>query len=170
MTPQQIVGLFVRLFAIWLVVQALQLVGVGIEINRQPLQEQWAGYYYTSAIVVVVAAALWLFPMVVAHKLIPRTQFDNVLRVPAHEAAIVACIVLGLWLFVARALPLLTHYFTVAALLWKNHISVYEAEVANPARLIEGVVTLLVCGFLTFKARFIANCLLLPRTDKEDES
>ncbi|MCL2021099.1 MAG: hypothetical protein FWG81_03115 [Betaproteobacteria bacterium] len=169
MTPQQIVGLFVRLFAIWLVLSAVQLIGLGSTMNRQLPLEQWTPYYI-SVIVFAVAVVLWLFPIVIAHKLVPRTQFDNVLRVPTHEAAIVACIVLGLWLFVARALPLLTHYFSVAALLWKNNISVFEATITHPARLIEGVVTLLVSGFLTFKARLIAGYLLFPRTCKGDES
>ena len=35
MTPRQIVGLAVRLFAIWLLLAALQMVGNGIGVNNQ---------------------------------------------------------------------------------------------------------------------------------------
>src|SRR6266540_5724837 len=120
MTPQQVVGLFVRLLAVWLAVSGVQVIGIGLALDAQKTQEHTLVPYVISAVLFVVALALWFFPMVVAHKLVPRTHFDNVLRIPAEEVAVVACVVLGLWVLVARALPPLTQYFSVVAVSLKN--------------------------------------------------
>jgi hypothetical protein len=108
MTPQQIVGLFVRIFAVWLAVSGIQIIGYGVALDAQPGMERSVAPYAMAIVIFVLAVALWFFPMVVAHKLVPRTHFDNVLRIPAHETAVIACLVLGLWIFVARALPTLS--------------------------------------------------------------
>jgi hypothetical protein len=107
--------------------------------------------------------------MVVAHKLVPRTHFDNVLRIPAEEVAVVACVVLGLWVFVARALPPLTQYFSVVALLIKNNQPIFSIGDGYFARLVEGLVELAVASLLTFKARAIATYFLVRRSTEEGE-
>src|SRR5690242_12145211 len=78
MTPQQIVGAAVRLFAIWLVMVAIQAAGT----SAQPGTQSTIAPYVFSALFLVVAIFLWLFPLVVAHRLVPRTKFDNELHVP----------------------------------------------------------------------------------------
>ncbi len=168
MTPQQIVGLFVRILAIWLVVSALQLIGVGAALDDQQMPEKTLVPYIISAILVAFAIALWFFPMAVANKLIPRTQFDNTLSVAAHEAAAVACIALGLWLFVAKSLPLLTQYISVAALVNNNIQSLaIEMGASYNTRLILGLVELVASVILTFKARKIAAYFLAPSKDRK---
>ena len=170
MTPQQIVGLFVRILAVWLVVSALQLIGDGVALDGQQMPEKTLVPYVISAVLFVCAIVLWLFPMVVAHKLIPRTQFDNTLSVAAQEAAVVACIVLGLWLFVARALPLLTQYISVAMIFHNNNQSIIsDMGVMYNARLVEGLVELAASALLTFDARKIAAYFLAPRKDREGD-
>ncbi len=168
MTPQQIVGLCVRLFAVWLVVSGLQMIGYGFALEAQPNQEPTLVPFGIAAVLFIVALALWFFPMVVAHKLIPRTHFENVLRVSAPESAVVACVVLGLWLFAARALPALAQYFSIAALLLKNHQPLSEAGVWNLARLVEGVIELIVALVFTLKARVVVTYLLALRPVKEE--
>jgi hypothetical protein len=161
MTPQQIVGLFVRILAVWLVVSAFQLIGVGMALDKQPTEQQTLVPYGISAVLFISAFVLWLFPMVVSHKLIPRTQFDNRLTgESARDIAVVACVTLGLWVFAARALPLLTQYVSVAALLLKNNQSLSIMGEAYSARLIEGLAELVVAALLTFKARKIATYFL----------
>jgi hypothetical protein len=56
--------------------------------------------YSVGVVYAILAVLLWLFPMAVAHKLVPRTQFAEPLRVPAFEAARVGCALLGLWLLI----------------------------------------------------------------------
>jgi len=169
MTPQQVVGLFVRLLAVWLAVSGVQVIGIGLALDAQKTQEHTLVPYGISAVLFAVALALWFFPMVVAHKLVPRTHFDNILRPPAEEVAVVACIVLGLWVFVARALPLLTQYFSVIALLIKNSEPVSAIGDGYSGRLIEGLVELAVASLLTFKARAVANYFLGRRSPEEKD-
>jgi hypothetical protein len=169
MTPQQVVGLFVRLLAVWLVLSGVQLIGYGAALDTQHTQEHTLVPYVISAVLFIFALALWLFPMAVAHKLVPRTHFDNVLRVPAQEVAVVACVILGLWVFVARALPSLTQYVSVAALLIKNNQSISVMGDGYFARMVEGLVELAVASLLTFKARAIATYFLLPPEHGEEE-
>ena len=46
-----------------------------------------------------VAALLWLFPMWIAHRLIPRTRFENkLMNIQPREVARVGCCLIGLWL------------------------------------------------------------------------
>jgi hypothetical protein len=169
MTPQQVVGLFVRLLAVWLAVSGVQVIGIGLALDNQKMEEHTLVPYVISAVLFAVALALWFFPMVVAHKLVPRTHFDNVLHIPAEEVTVVACVVLGLWVFVARALPLLTQYFSVIALLIKNNQPISAIGDGYSARLIEGLVDLAVASLLTFKARAIATYFLRRSTEEESE-
>jgi hypothetical protein len=169
MTPQQVVGLFVRLLAVWLAVSGVQVIGIGLALDAQQTQEHTLVPYVISAVLFVVALALWFFPMVVAHKLVPRTHFDNVLRIPAGEVAVVACLVLGLWVFVARALPLLTQYSSVVALLIKNNEPISAIGDGYAARLVEGLIDLAVASLLTFKARAIATYFLARGSTNDEE-
>jgi hypothetical protein len=100
MTPQQIVGLGVRLFAIWLAVSGIPyLVAIPGALAQHSLEGVPVAYSVGVAYA-VVAALLWFFPMAIAHKLVPRTQFAEPLRVPAFEAARIGCALLGLWLLI----------------------------------------------------------------------
>jgi len=106
MTPQQIVGLGVRLFAIWLGLTAISdfVHALPVVFNPPP----GYGEHSTAAALLVTgavaflfsttAALLWLFPMTVAHALVPKTYFDNKLHASTLEVARVGCCLLGLWL------------------------------------------------------------------------
>ena len=160
MTPQQTVGIFVRIFAVWLVVSAIQLIGYGVALNGQLIPVKTLAPYFTSVVMFVCALVLWFFPMVVAHKLIPRTQFDNTLSFATIETAVVACIVLGLWLFVARSLPILTNYVTVEMTIYSNQPLISSTGVTYNTHLVEGIVYLAASALLTFRARKITTYFL----------
>jgi len=100
MTPQQIVGLGVRLLAVWIVLRGLDVFLMNASaframnltdkvINTALLTVWWLG----------VAGLMWLFPMWIAHRLIPRTKFENKLDLNALDAARVGCCLIGLWIF-----------------------------------------------------------------------
>jgi hypothetical protein len=122
MTPQQIVGLASRLFAIWLALSgiaqatAMMLALIGSKLLHGM---DWIGYfpYFTVLIYLGSALLLWFFPMWIAHKLVPRTKFTDKLRLPAQQVVVVACVVLGLAVIVLLALPFLSRYIFVAAVL-----------------------------------------------------
>ncbi|MFI5445406.1 hypothetical protein [Polaromonas sp. UC242_47] len=169
MTPQQIVGLAVRLFSIWLVFLALQVIGYGSEVNSQPGLGSTNAHYLVSGVVILLAIFLWFCPMLVAHKLVPKTKFDNVLRVPAHEAVVVACIVFGLGLFLAKVLPALAFYIPLFVVIVRDKQSIENAEQFHFMRVAPIVIQLAVAMLLVFKAHAISKFLLTPKEQQEDE-
>ena len=117
MTPQQIVGLGVRLLAIWLAVTSVSyLIAMPSAIEKANLGSGAIVSYLIGALYLLAALLLWLFPMSVAHKLVARTNFDNRLNVPAVEAARVGCCLLGLWIL-SRTVPYFVSFFFRAYLI-----------------------------------------------------
>ena len=111
MTPQQVVGLGVRLFAIWLALIGLPyVVYIPLSLARQHIDFGTTPYLIGAGFF-IVAVLLWIFPMVVAHRLIPRTTFDNVITVSPSEAAKVGCCLLGLWLLIKSGPALVSFLF-----------------------------------------------------------
>lgn len=100
MTAQQFIGLGVRLVALRLALAAFQyLVSVPLALQRAELSDANWGALLTGGLYAVVAVGLWLFPMWIAQRLLPRTRHSDRLSLQAHEAARVGCALIGLWLF-----------------------------------------------------------------------
>ncbi|HEY6094170.1 MAG TPA: hypothetical protein VIU93_04380 [Gallionellaceae bacterium] len=100
MTPQQFVGLGIRLAAIWLVFSSYQYaVLVPKALNGAFLGEESVYSYATSVMYLAAALLLWFFPMWTAHKLLPRTRDVNTINLNPYEAARVGCALIGLWFF-----------------------------------------------------------------------
>lgn len=96
MTPQQIVGLFVRLAAIYMAYTSCNIfVIASVAADHLPGMQSLSWGLGAGAL--VLAALLWLFPMAVAHALIPKTRETNVILLPARQAAAVGSALLGLW-------------------------------------------------------------------------
>lgn len=169
MTPQQIVGLAVRLFAIWLIFAALQMVGSGISVSNQAGLEPTYGFFVWAALMFLLALALWFFPLVVAHRLIPRTRFEDVLRVPATQAAMVACVILGLWLFTSRVLPGLAYYVSLALAMRANNQPLGASDEFTIVRLGTVAIELSVAGALCFKAHAISRFFTIERAPAEED-
>lgn len=168
MTPQQIVGLAVRFFSIWLVVLALQILGYGNGLNSQPGIEETQVHYLLSAVVFLLAILLWFFPMFVAHKLIPKTQFDNVLRLPVHETVVVACIIFAMWLFLAKVLPALAFYIPLFVVMVHDKQPIANSEEFHFMRLVPIAIELVVAFVLMFKASAISKFLVTPKGQSGD--
>ncbi len=169
MTPQQIVGVAVRLFAIWLVFEALTMLAGSATLERQPgIGPTW-GFNAWAAIMFLLAAILWFFPMTVAHTLIPRTRYDNVLSVPSGEATTIACVILGLWLFTVRVLPGLAYYISLVIVVRANGESFAASEEFIGIRLGAIAIQFVGAALLCFKARAIARYLTVERTPEREE-
>jgi hypothetical protein len=52
--------------------------------------------------ILIVAALLWLFPLTIAHKILPRTSPSEAWSLSAESAARVGCALIGLWLLVKK--------------------------------------------------------------------
>ena len=158
MTPQQIVGLASRLMAVWIAILSLQSFLVAEALYQR--SEAGLASYTVAGVYLVFAALLWLFPMFIAHRLVPRTRFDDVLRLPVQQTVVVACIVLGLVVITMRALPGLAHYASLAIFVIGSGQTL---SVMDPSQNLRGLVSLLellVGLFLCFKASAIAHRLL----------
>ncbi|MBX9629681.1 MAG: hypothetical protein K2X67_04090 [Burkholderiales bacterium] len=111
MTPQQLVGIAVRLFALWLAIKSIGYwAAIPISLEANMIEGSTALSFVIGGIYLVSALLLWFFPLWIAHRLIPRTNFDNRLSANAFDLARVGCSILGLWLL-SRALPAIVWFF-----------------------------------------------------------
>ena len=165
MAPQQYVGLFVRLFAIWLLFLAVQTVGMGVALDESGAAHgRTLGTYVIAAILMIAGVTLFRFPMAVANKLVPESTLDPSFPVSPGDLATVACIILGLWLCVAQALPLLIRYSSVVLVLLREDIPLSSLGTKNWTLLVQGLIELAIALILVLRARNISRYLLLPRT------
>src|SRR5690606_9202189 len=72
--------------------------------------------YAVPGIYWLAAVALWFFPMSIAHRLLPRTRFDDRMSLPVRQVLVLACVVLGLVVVLLRALPVLVAWLAEAVL------------------------------------------------------
>lgn len=124
MTPQQIVALGIRLLAIWLAVSSFRyFVLVPADLGGLNLDEKSRQAHVVAAACAAAAVLLWLFPMWTAHKLLPRTRFENTISLNAAEAARVGCALIGLWFFTQGLLDAV--WFLFLALLFPGSESAF---------------------------------------------
>lgn len=163
MTPQQLIGLAVRFFAIWLAMASVAYftsIPSSLSANSVSSDSPIFLAYGLGAFYLLVAILLWLFPMVVAHKLLPRTQYENRLSFQVHELARVGTALLGLWLF-SKAFPSLV-WLLFRSFLFVDAGSTFAA--LTPEARLEVLVSLFEAGFallVIVQAKTFAN-LLVP--------
>lgn len=163
MTPQQIVGLAARLFSIWIALSAIQMLVFGLSADNQLNIDPTPAPYVIAGLELALACFLWFFPMFISHKLIPRTRFEDVLRVQPSEAVVVACVIFGLWLFVSRVLPSMSYYAALVAVTVKNGQRIADMDQSLFMRLVSGLVEFGVVILLIVKSRAISAMLLAHR-------
>jgi hypothetical protein len=115
MTPQQLVGLGVRLFAVWLALTSIGTISA-IWSTQLPDGAPKALGIGLGVAYLIGAAALWFLPMAVAHRLLPRTSHTNLISAGGFEIARAGTCLLGLWLMI-KTLPTVAWYlFKMVAL------------------------------------------------------
>lgn len=168
MTPQQIVGLASRLLAIWTGIQAVQVINMLEAIpDLAKLNPDWR-FYLLPLIYAAAALILWFFPLAIAHTLIPRTQFNDKLRLPAEKVVAVACVVLGLVVIFYTTLPLVTRYVLLMAVFISEGHPLNEMGWATHVRGIESLVQWLAGLFLILKPHAISTRLIGPPKEAEE--
>ena len=103
----QVVGLVVRLFAVFLVVYNLRYANsvIGFAVTRSPDFLGSALTLILGFIPMAVAILLWMFPLAIASKLVPEIKNTSTPNpVSKDELQIVAFSVLGLWILMS-AIP-----------------------------------------------------------------
>lgn len=162
MTPQQIVGLAVRLFAIWLGVWVIQMFGIAYAVRDSSNAGMNDLYLMFAALFSVVAVFMWLFPMALAHRLVPRTHHDNRLTLNGQQVIVVACVTVGLAVIGLKALePALTYAISAVHFLRNGYqlsdLSA-DAHVSGTAALAQ----LAVGAIMVMQARRLAGFILPP--------
>jgi hypothetical protein len=160
MTPQQLVGIGVRLFALWLALSSVSyLVTAPASLQASAVPGGPTFAYAVGGAYLVGAVLVWSFPMWVAGKLIPRTSFQNHMAVQALELARVGCCLLGVWLL-AKTLPTLV-WFLARAVLLAGNSSAFSA--LGPEARVDMAVALFEVAFavvLTFRSSTVARLVV----------
>jgi len=161
MTPHQLAGLFTRLFAIWLFISGIQMIGAGMALRDSVVNGAGAAYVI-SIVLCAIALVVWRYPLFIARKLIPAAPDDISNSISAAETATVACIVLGLWMLVGRVLPALLRDLEILAVYRANYQPLQSLAGRDLARIVESALDVVVALILILKARWIAVYLLRP--------
>jgi hypothetical protein len=169
MTPQQLIGISVRLFAIWMALSSVAyFAAIPSGLSSSGVGENSVYVSYgVGAFYVAAAVVLWLFPMAIAHSLIPRTSHNNRLPVAAFELSRVGIAVLGLWL-VAKSVPTLS-WIIFRAFLFVNAASAISG-LTPELKLEMGVaaVELLIAVVFVLKSSALASFLTWRSTETKE--
>ena len=94
MTPRQIVAVALRIFAVWLGLQALQSIPALVAKSEAP------GFTYASflfALTAAIVVALWFFPGTIAGKLLPSPTTPPDPAPSPDTWLAMGCALLGMW-------------------------------------------------------------------------
>ncbi|MHA4867206.1 hypothetical protein ACXZ1M_05850 [Duganella sp. PWIR1] len=158
-TPHQFFALVLRLFALWLLLTAGQIVLVSYAVQRG-VQDNGAISYAVAAMYVVAAVLLWMFPLAVANRILPKATADRVASPAAGDIAAIAFIATGLLIIALKALTPVANYLSLLSMLI---LSGQSARLSAASMHIDGViaVVMLVLGLsLILKSRVLASFAL----------
>jgi hypothetical protein len=113
-TPLQTVALALRLFAIWLAIQALGYV-VWFSWGKSSQPADYAYVIFMSAFNAVVIPALWFFPRIIAGKLLPSDEAQPQPSATADTWLAVGCTLIGLWTLAGAVPQLVFNVFDLYA-------------------------------------------------------
>jgi hypothetical protein len=166
-TPQQIVAIGLRLVSILLVICGFRyLVPILVGIDNGHWDVQAGASAVTGVLMIAVAVVLWLFPMMIAHAIIPRTRFENRINLNSLEAARVGCCLIGLWQ-VVESVPYLL-WLVLGAIALGGSQSFFQSFnydsrltiVYHLARIVFGIVLVIKADWfalLAFRSRKLGN-------------
>lgn len=164
MTGRQFVALGVRLFCIWLAIYILRYAPAFWLLGKQSLTTpDRAPFVVGTLVLVAIVVALWLFPLTVARKLLPRSALDQSISLPAHEQIEQAgfCL-MGLWLL-TQALPSVV-FEVYVFYLYTRPGSMLGLRPQEYAALARALVELALALWLLFGARGLRGALRWART------
>ena len=157
MTIQQVIGLAVRLAAIGLFTKVLSALSMASQV-----ESAGAGFYFVALMYALMAVYLWLFPMSVAHRLLPKTTRTDKIITNSNQLAVAGVTLVGLWLF-ATLVPNWVYQFQLAFLnssatgdsVFQTLTSTSESK----ANWVANSVELALALFMMLRARPIARFL-----------
>ena len=161
MTPQQIVALGIRLVSIFSAILSFKyLISV-------PSMASAPGFtpgvvqlsYLFGAGCLAAAAFMWFCPMAIAHKIVPRTKFENHLKINLIDAARVGCSLIGLWFFV-EAIPSILWFFFASLSNTGEQSFINSLDEGQRLTLVMYLCQLAFAAMLIFKSDWFAKLVL----------
>lgn len=164
MTPQQLVGTFIRMFSITMALFSIPyLSGMPTALRSYGMDDDALVSLVIGAIYLAVALLSWFFPMVISHKLVPKTSFDNQFSTRPDEVATVGVALLGLWKVVDAAPDLVSYLFQTSLRAGSN--SIFDTLGAEgKADILFILIELIIASAFLFKAHSIAKFITKPLT------
>jgi hypothetical protein len=96
-TPHQVVAFALRLFAIWIAIQALAWVPGVFSLGVSGPQSPYVYGAFFLAVNVVIILVLWRFPRTVAGELLPSHDTQSPPLATADAWLAMGCTLIGLW-------------------------------------------------------------------------
>jgi len=170
MTPQQIVALGVRLAALLVGFYSVRfLVLYPVSMRSTNLADQVHISFILGACALLLAIFFWVFPMAIAHRILPRTKYANHLNLPVFEAARVGCSLIGLWFALSVVPGLVWILFT--NLVNSTGQSLFRSLSAEDrATFLFYLAELALAVFLIFRSHVFARIVVGKSTPKEEQS
>lgn len=136
MTPQHAVALTLRLFAIWLGIQVLRMVPWFFE----PGAAQSSNHAYVAfllALSALIIVALWLFPGIIAGKLLSASDAQSLAPASADGWLSMGCMLIGLWTLTTTLPRLVYDTFALNSMPpWEDHSQLHYWVLYNLTELV----------------------------------
>ena len=160
MTPQQLIGIVIRMCSITMALFSIPyLSGIPTLLRSQGLDQSESVIIGVTYFIAALLA--WFFPMLIAHKLVPKTTFENRFNTRPDEVATVGVALLGLWKVVDAAPDLVSYLFQTS--LRAGSGSIFEALGAQGKADVSFIlIELIIALIFLFKAHPIAKFITKP--------
>lgn len=165
MHKEQIVGIAVRLFAIFLGLYTLRYVGGILRYTVEPsLSNVSVTFLFLPALILaLVAILLWFFPLTVATKIIPSIKTSSApTSLDAGGIEVIAFSVMGLWVL-TTAIPDAFHWITFVYLAKSVNVGNSELSPENIGYIVSTIVELVIGFWLLFGSRGLLGIIRRAR-------
>ena len=110
MSPQQVIAVSVRLFAIWLFVYfILNLASIYITVEQYDDIDSLQPLFWSIGVTPLISGLLWFFPLFISKKILPPFTTDIATTPVFEDWFSVGCSLIGVWLLVI-SIPALSSY------------------------------------------------------------
>lgn len=160
MTPQQLIGIVIRICSITLALFSIPyLSGIPAALRSHGMGA--SASVTIGVIYLIVALLAWFFPMLISHKLVPKTAFENRFNTRPDEVATVGIALLGLWKVVDAAPDLVSYLFQTS--LRAGSGSIFDALGAEGKADVSFIlIELIIALIFLFRAHPIAKFITKP--------
>jgi hypothetical protein len=158
---EQIVGLAIRLFAVFLFIYILRYAGSLLPYLDDSSSYKISGIFIilTALFPILGAALLWFFPITIAKKLIPDIKYKEPTKtIKSGEIELVALSILGIWVLTS-AIPDVVRWATFVYIVKNSEMGSTKIPPDNIAYIIATIVELVIGFWLLFGSKGIIGVI-----------